>query len=746
MFKSVNESFKNLDVFGYNINFKIKGNDQYKTIFGSLISIICGALIVITTLFFGQNFYLRKNPTILTEDIKSNDFRVYNITAKDFILPFRLEDAHGYVLPNFKDYFNICIKHINIKYNPDTKETESYEYIYKPVKCNDKLIPNSNFSKNKNLSEWLCIPLDSDSNLNNHTSKEDLNIFSNNTITEDEFNTNNIKYYSTGKNKYNNKNGMYFGGEWGWKYLHYFSISITNCSPNSKVCTRKQAINKYFSQNAVYFSMFYPSLFTLPNDYNNMFHIKYINHFYSLSPYVSKVDRIYYKHNYLEDDVGWIFKDVVYFSIISNENIKGDISLINNNYDGEGLLQFYNFNVYYSSDYVKYSRSFMKLQELAALVGGFMEMIVFVCQIIVCNYNYFLLKYNIINDFFDNIVSDKKKANNSNKNNNNNSSINSSLKKQVNFNLFKNNKDNNSSYSNDYNYKRNKNDVATNYNLNEVVNTNNLNIMLDKDTKVNTKHLNDSNHMLNISKFKSKNSISIIEKINDMSLNASKLNNERVLENKSKSIEDISKYEIISGNIKKISKNNCLNSKDISSNIKSSSSNSSNSKNSKKSKDNIKISMNYIKYLFYYITCKSKKNTKTNKYYHYFFKAENLVLMKLDIYSYLNLTSQFEYLKELLLNNEQNSAFSYLKNPDIKNNEDINKYLNLVHNSIINENSYFKRSRTGFSNNKYSNYDCYKIDRILKYYNNKLCQGSMDHKDKFIYNNLREDLSKNVFK
>ena len=62
---------------------------------------------------------------------------------------------------------------------------------------------------------------------------------------------------------------------------------------------------------------------------------------------------------------------------------------------------FYTLLLYYNSDFEKYSRSYMKLQELSALVGGFMKLVMFFADIICFTTNTFLFFMKAINQNFE---------------------------------------------------------------------------------------------------------------------------------------------------------------------------------------------------------------------------------------------------------------------------------------------------------------------------------------------------------
>ncbi len=61
--------FKSLDFFGVKFQFSVMGADRFKSIIGFLLSAACIIMILVTSLLFGKDFYLKVNPRVVTENI-----------------------------------------------------------------------------------------------------------------------------------------------------------------------------------------------------------------------------------------------------------------------------------------------------------------------------------------------------------------------------------------------------------------------------------------------------------------------------------------------------------------------------------------------------------------------------------------------------------------------------------------------------------------------------------------------------
>ncbi len=112
---------------------------------------------------------------------------------------------------------------------------------------------------------------------------------------------------------------------------------------------------------------------------------------------------LFFKSAVLLDDLGWIVKDIKESSLHAGSRMESDFYLFNMaNYGKAGLSSvFYQMSFYMEKNYDQIQRSYMKFQELSALVGGFMKIIMFGGQIITMILTYFDRDELIYNDLFE---------------------------------------------------------------------------------------------------------------------------------------------------------------------------------------------------------------------------------------------------------------------------------------------------------------------------------------------------------
>jgi hypothetical protein len=116
-----------------------------------------------------------------------------------------------------------------------------------------------------------------------------------------------------------------------------------------------------------------------------------------------KTDRLYFQNVTFIDDKGWILDQKNETFLYAKSELSGDFSYVSDAVMmTEGTYStFYNMVFYYEKSYLFYSRSFMKIQGLAAVSGGFVKIIQIIASIIIIPFHYFYKDLTIFNKFFE---------------------------------------------------------------------------------------------------------------------------------------------------------------------------------------------------------------------------------------------------------------------------------------------------------------------------------------------------------
>lgn len=326
-----------IDIFGTTFQFTTFKKSKFKTAAGGLLTIISLITMVIFIFIFGQDFFYKENPTILTQTVVPNNFsEPFLLTNDNFMIAFKFSGRQIDTF-NYTGIFYPLFNHYSYIIN----STGQHLIKITPIeikKCSDVQSNSHFFNLGLKYEDYECI---------------------------------NWK----GKN-------LTFGGNMDdASFAEYFAMSFNVCngftfsSPN---CTDYNVLNEYLSgKSGVIMEIFYPNYHFSPQDLIQPMKIDYTHTLYSLNFNLRKRDRIYFKDAKLLDDQGWILKDVKNTTLHVYSSLEPEYYIFNNaDYGKPGISSiFYSMIFYYTKEYDEIQRSFMKFQDLAAIVGGFSKLI-----------------------------------------------------------------------------------------------------------------------------------------------------------------------------------------------------------------------------------------------------------------------------------------------------------------------------------------------------------------------------------
>jgi len=429
----------------------------------------------------------------------------------------------------------------------------------------------------------------------------------------------------------------------------------------------------------------------------------------------------YYENIISSDDQSYYIEDqedISYYSHTYNTidtitvensdrvNISNDMS--------QGLFSLY---IYLTTNVQKYQRSFMKLQELLALIGGLFNIAFGSMKVIMRQYNMFKRDISLIDGFFtfdeneikedikENIKEDKDRELQIVINNSNNKNVINIPKESLEVKtLNEMSKFNNDSTYLNQNFDKDKDNLKENKENNAISNENNIkdlreiealdNSLLSKMSKdikedsdiqinvlVNHSSININTNLFNNERGDNKVSSNIEEKETKSKLQAEEVRNNILKDKKSKDLNTSEKHIILNNptninntfqyNYDKIDlgrsglspKNlEFLNNSDSDSNINY----KDITKKVKVAIDNLKLSrrqqigVNLFSWSKY-ICCSSKMTFQENNRFDIYSLCCEYLEEKMDILNYLKLLKQFDHMKYLSLNYFQNRSLEYLK-------------------------------------------------------------------------------------
>jgi hypothetical protein len=350
---------KKIDLFGVTFQFRVMKENKFRTTVGGILTIFYTMILIVFFFLLGRDFMFKKNPRVSSQEIIPENYTdPFVLTQDNMLIAWRLSDE--YAIPiNFEGIVYPFITYYHYSNEIDDMNG-SYLHYSKNIeftKCSSLKNLSKEFSEYYNTDEWYCID-------------------------------------------WGNKN-LTFGGGWDATFTDYFNLKLSLCpsggnfSPG-KNCTDIETIEPLLkSDNPAYFDILFPEYYLNIDDLNNPLRLRYKNYFYKLSVNIQKNDRMFFKNVTLDDDVGWIFEESHISSLISFSERQNDFDYLSEHDYGNPDFSstFYVMNFYMDKDSLLVKRSFMKIQELGAIMGGFTKFIILICNFLS------IFKVKIMNQF-----------------------------------------------------------------------------------------------------------------------------------------------------------------------------------------------------------------------------------------------------------------------------------------------------------------------------------------------------------
>jgi len=350
---------KKLDLFGISYSFQLDSQEKYKTFTGGVISILFYLITGVLFIGFGRNMYNRKHPKVSFSSEITN-YEKMLLSNRNFTFAFRVEDQLGIQVTNSSILFQeVVFYHHEIQENGVWSLVElEYNQTLLYRKCSEMAeTPDKQLNFNISLDNWYCV------NFDNRT----------------------------------------LGGNWDGNFLYSFDISTRLCTSKSNNNTqannlqnlngkssasakdsgfecldpselRKKFKNDIYGGPNLYFSYLFMESSPVMDNFEKPIQSYLVNNYEYLNMKLFKSSVQIFKTASIDNDKGWLFEEVENANYFSNDYIMKDFSPKDK--DDDNLL--YSHTVYFGKKRDLYTRSYLKVQELFANVGGFAKLLLMI--------------------------------------------------------------------------------------------------------------------------------------------------------------------------------------------------------------------------------------------------------------------------------------------------------------------------------------------------------------------------------
>ena len=318
---------KYLDVFGTRFTFFNNKTARLYTVLGGILSIISIFVCLLSFISFSFHDLNRRFPIVTISSIPTEGYRKIKFGKEKIWIPWRIVDYNNNKYINHTGLlFPIIYYYSGIK-NKQTKNFNLTSKLLNYKLCSETSMANENdiYQFRIPLNEIYCIEMD------------DLDM----------------------------------GGSFITEFIHFIRFDIYYCQDgmnynetNSKCSSFDKIMDYIGNNNSLEIDFYYPIVHFQPTNKSYPLIVIYKQHYYHISKYVNKIERLFLQENVITDDSGWILQKEANKSYWGINSIDGDTYYSGKDKDlmNEGSnSRIYSFNLYLEPGIIHYKRYYKKL-------------------------------------------------------------------------------------------------------------------------------------------------------------------------------------------------------------------------------------------------------------------------------------------------------------------------------------------------------------------------------------------------
>jgi len=348
---------KYLDYYSLNINLSYKGEEKYSTLLGGSLTIFSIAFVLVNAWLIGHDIYKKEKPSIIGSDEDLGYvYPNYTINYENFFLGYFFSDHQNNPLDD-----ETILKVVPVYYTNEYDKNGTLIYTETELSftsCSEYFL-NNNLTFP--LSPAVMRPLKCIKNLNHS-----------------------------------------MGGFWTVDYVKYIYLKVQTCnndtlSTEEKPCKSKEIIKDSLSR--LFFNIFYQSVLVNSKNYSSPMKTIISEDWYVMQPNLYKGIDYHFENYVVYTDDGIIFNSELKKSEkLGFQKIRQDYKIIEDN-ENDGLIFIFQF--YMSNQNKTYLRTYIKLQNIFANLGGIIQVIIIVTRFFYVLYVKKKFNIKIMNNLFD---------------------------------------------------------------------------------------------------------------------------------------------------------------------------------------------------------------------------------------------------------------------------------------------------------------------------------------------------------
>jgi hypothetical protein len=343
-------SYEMLDAFGTRFTFNAFTKPFFKSVYGAFLTIFTFIMVMIFSLILGSDFYFRQNPHVTNQgwiDPNKPWARLTNLSF--FAWKISLENVEANILTTV---------YPNLYYISQFKGQDFKFLTLNFINCTKSDNPVM-----RSYADFFCIDT-SNSNIQN------------------------LILGSEDKDNY----GM-------------LSLGFNICNDSIPYNKSEPSCSSKKSLKPISFTFLTQDVTFNPESFEKPIALSLSNYDFQLDINLQKKDTITFREVYIQDDRGWMLKSINSTSFLSFDSFSTEYSYVSDE-DLFGLgtqlpSNFYVLQVKISRKFISYNRSYMKLQDVGAILGGILSFFVMIFRNLCYYINLHLMKEFYFNHLFN---------------------------------------------------------------------------------------------------------------------------------------------------------------------------------------------------------------------------------------------------------------------------------------------------------------------------------------------------------
>lgn len=378
---------KSIDMYSTKFNFTIGRESGYSTIFGSILTLITGILFVVLFIILGKDFLYKENARTSSSKFIAPDGEIISLRNWNITLAISLQkpsDLGAWDLDLNGGFFWSDFTYSRNYYNETLEEYVRTSQSLRLEKCSNlSYTPSMTFPK-----EFYCLEFPADS---------------------------------------------YFGSNANESYTYFYSIfncekKVPNGIPGTK-CNSLETLQKTFKQeNSVsfFFYVYHPVLYYDPRDKARPALVNYELLNFPFDFNLQRKDTLNFHKTIVNEDKGWWFEENhnETFWTVESKDYSFDYKSNEDLMTFLASSKFYELGLSMSTKHNYYTRSYMKIQDVLAVVATIVKILMIIFEVICLFINTSFIRYHIFKKLFSSVKTIIPKSNVSVYSNNNISKFN----------------------------------------------------------------------------------------------------------------------------------------------------------------------------------------------------------------------------------------------------------------------------------------------------------------------------------